>query len=58
MPPHDAIDISTEVDQQNGGDADLGGSSIQRGTDTTNDPVTITIRTGTQEPQSDGTLIE
>ena len=56
MPPHDAIDISTPVDQANGGDSAISINSIQRGVNTVNDPITIEVVTGMQVPNSDGTF--
>lgn len=58
MPPHDALDFMTEVNMQNGGNADVTTMSIQRGVNTDNDPITISVRQGTQVPQTDGTFMD
>ena len=58
MPPHNAVDISTPVDQENGGDSAISINSIQRGINTVNDPITISVATGTQVPQADGSFMD
>ena len=58
MPPHDALVFSTPVNQQNGGDADITVTSIQRGTvsEQGHEPITLTLHTGPRVPRSDGTF--
>ena len=57
MPPHDALVVAAEVDQQFGGNADLTVTSIRRGVSTANDPITVMLTTGTRVPQSDGSFM-
>ena len=56
MPPHDALIVAAEVDQQFGGDADLTVRSIRRGTANADEPITVMLSTGTRVPQANGTL--
>ena len=57
FPPHDAVSVAAEVDQQFGGNADLMVTSILRANSTGDEPVTVMISTGTRVPQADGTFL-
>ena len=56
MPPHDALVFSTPVNQQNGGNADITVTTIQRGTVSQqgHEPITLTLHTGPRIPDPEG----